>query len=360
MGEDLCLIVMDNCKELGEKVNSEIQNIRNTTTNYILPIDLVRFKDGEGKAVLLDSVRGKDVYILSDTHNYSITYPMYNFEHHMSPDEHFQDIKRVISAIMKHAKSVKVIMPLWYGSRQHRSKDYRESLDVSMGLRDLERMGVSGMVTFDMHDINSAANAVDVPFDNFYATNDMLKLYLRNEELNLQDTYVISPDGGALERARFLANILGVKFGTFEKSRANHVVNGQNPIDSHTYLGDNVEGKTILVADDMLSSGGSMLDVAYELKDQGARKINFFTTFALFTNGPAKFEKAYEEGYFNGLYSTNLTYVPEAILQQPWFYTADCSKYLAKIIDHLNLGHSISALKQDNSAMKLARVKPKE
>ena len=359
MEEDLCLIVLDNCKELGEKLNREIQNIRNTETNYLLPVSLPRFQDGEGKAVLLDSVRGKDVYIISDPHNYSITYEMYDFMHHMSPDEHFMDVKRIVSSIMKHARSVKVIMPLWYQSRQHRRKHgVNESLDMAMGLRDLERMGVNGFVTFDMHDVNSAQNAVDVPFDNFYATNDMLKLYLQNEPLDRENTYVISPDAGAVERAGFLAGILGgVKFGTFEKGRGSSVVDGMNPIEKHAYLGESTYGKNVLVADDMLASGGSMLDVAIELKAQGALKVDFFTTFALFTKGIEKFDKAHDEGLFNGFYTTNLSYIPKEYLERPWLYTADCSRYLAHIIDTLNLGHSIRALKEDNSARMLARVK---
>lgn len=362
MQEDLCLIVADNCKELGEKINRGIQKIRNTDTDYRASLNLPRFQDGEGKCVLLDSVRGKDVYILSDTHNYSITYQMYDFNHNMSPDEHFMDIKRIISAINGHAKSITVIIPLWYESRQHRRKySVSESLDMSTNLRDLEHMGVDGMVTFDMHDLNSAVNSVDVPFDSFYATNDMLKIYLRNEELDRANTYVISPDGGAVERARFLADILGgVKFGVFEKRRGDQVIGGLNPIEAHEYLGESTYGKTVLVADDMLASGGSMLDVAAELKNQGAAKINFFTTFALFTKGVSgidMFDEAHEKGLFNSFYTTNLSYIPEPILQRPWLYTADCSMYLARIIDTLNKGKSIRELKRENSARMLARVK---
>lgn len=359
MQEDLCLIVADNCKELGVKLNREIQKIRNTNTNYLLPNELPRFQDGEGKGVLLDSARGKDVYIISDPHNYSITYQMYDFIHHMSPDEHFMDIKRIISAIMQHAKSITVVMPLWYQSRQHRRKHgVNESLDMAMNLRDLENMGVKGFVTFDMHDVNSAQNAVAVPFDNFYATNDMLKLYLKNEPLDSENTYVVSPDGGAVERAKFLAWILGgVNYGVFSKGRGDKVVDGMNSIDRHDYLGSSTYGKNVLVADDMLASGGSMLDVALELKEQGAAKVDFFTTFSLFTKGIEKFDRAHEEGLFNGFYTTTLSYIPQEYLDRPWLHAADCSVYLARILDALNMGHSLRELKKDNSARMLARVK---
>ena len=345
--EDLCLIVMDNCQELGLKVNKEIKKIRKTDNNYLIPADITRFNDGEGKVTILETIRGKDVYILSDTHNYSITYNMYGMNH----NEHFQDIKRVISAIMGHAKSIRVVMPFLYASRQHRRKS-RESLDCALALQELKNLGISGIVTFDAHDPNVQNAIPTLPFDNFFPTNDMLKAFLKKEEFNPENTLVISPDTGAMDRARFLADILRVDVGMFYKRRdISKVINGHNPIVAHEYLGKDVSGKNIIIVDDMLASGGSMIDVAEELKKRGATKIFFFTTFALFTAGYEKFDQAYEKKTFDAIYATNLTYIPEEILKKPWMNTADCSEYLAKIIDHLNKGLSITSLIKDNSAI---------
>lgn len=349
--EDLCLIVMSNCKELGLKVNKEIKKLRNTDNNYLIPIDISRFNDGEGKITILETIRGKDVYILSDTHNYSITYDMYGITHNMSPDEHFQDIKRVISAIMGHAKSIRVVMPFLYASRQHRRKS-RESLDCALALQELKNLGITGIVTFDAHDPNVQNAIPTLPFDNFFPTNDMLKVFLKKENFLPDETLVISPDTGAMDRARFLADILRVDVGMFYKRRdISKVINGQNPIVAHEYLGKDVKQKNIIIVDDMLASGGSMIDVALELKKRGANKIFFFTTFALFTAGYEKFDKAYKEGIFNSIYSTNLTYIPKEILNKPWMNIADCSEYLAKIIDSLNKENSITSLIKDNSAI---------
>lgn len=349
--ENLCLIVMDNCKELGLKVENEIKKIRKTDDNFIVPVDIVRFNDGEGKVTILNTIRGKDVYILSDTHNYSITYEMYGFKHNMSPDEHFQDIKRTILAMMGHAKSIKVVMPFLYSSRQHRRKS-RESLDCALALQELKNLGVNDIVTFDAHDPNVQNAIPTLPFDNFFATNDILKVFLKNEDFNPEETLVISPDTGAMDRARFLADILRVDVGLFYKRRdISKIVDGHNPIVAHEYLGKDVKGKSIIIVDDMLASGGSMFDVAKELKKRGANKIFFFTTFALFTSGFKKFDEAYEENIFDAIYSTNLTYVPEEILNKKWFYAADCAKYIAKVIDSLNKEKSITDLIKDNSAI---------
>lgn len=349
--DDLCLIVMDNCKDLGEKVNEEIRRIRGSETNYIVPIEMSRFNDGEGKITILESIRGKDVYILSDTHNYSITYRMYDFEHHMSPDEHFQDIKRAILAIMGHAKNINVIMPFLYESRQHRRKS-RESLDCALALQELRNLGVKDIITFDAHDEN-IQNAIPImPFDNFFATNEILKLFLKNEKLDLENTLVVSPDTGAMGRSKFLADILKVDVGMFYKRRdVSKVVNGKNPIVAHEYLGKDVTGKDIIVVDDMIASGGSAIEVAEELKKRGANKIFFFTTFSLFTTGYEKFDEAYQKGIFNGLYTTKLTYIPEHIQEKEWFNGASCDRYLAEIIDTLNKNRSISELIEDNSAI---------
>ena len=348
---DLCLLVMDNMSELGEKINSELQKIRKVDYDFRAPIENVKFNDGEGKIVIKDSIRGKDVYILSDPHNYSITYEMYGQKHQMSPDEHFMDILRIVSSMMGHAKQINVVMPLLYESRQHRRKS-RESLDCAISLQILEKMGVHELITFDAHDPN-IQNAIPLmSFDNFYPTNNLLKALLAKEKIDLNNILVISPDIGAMERAKFLAKILRCDIGVFYKQRdVSKIVNGKNPIIDHKYLGSDVEGKIIIVVDDMLASGGSMLEVAEELKKRKASKIYFFTSFALFTEGYEKFEEAYNNKIFDALYSTNLNYVPEEILVKPWFNSVDCSTYLAKIIDCLNNDQSISQLMEDNSAV---------
>lgn len=349
--DDLCLIVMDNCEALGEKVNRELQNIRNGKDSFITPVKIIKFSDGEGKALICDSIRDKDVYIMCDTHNYSVTYKMYDFEHHLSPDEHFMDVIRVISAMMGHAKSINVVMPLLYESRQHRRKS-RESLDCAVALQILERIGVRNIISFDVHDPN-IQNAIPLmSLNNFYPTNNTLKEFFKNEQLDLGNVLVVSPDIGAMERAKFLAKILKCDIGVFYKQRdVSKVVNGKNPIVDHKYLGSDVEGKTIIVVDDMLASGGSMLEVAEELKKRKAARIFFFTSFALFTEGYKKFDEAYEAGLFDAIYATNLNYVPDEILSKEWYNSVDCSTYLAEIIDCLNRGESISQLIDDNSAI---------
>lgn len=347
---DLCLIVMDNCYDLGAKINEKLKRLYKTTKDFRVKLKIPRFNDGEAKAELLESIRGKDVYIISDTHNYNCTYEMYGMMNHMSPDEHFQDIKRVILAIMGHAKSIKVIMPLLYASRQHRRKG-RESLDCALALQELEKLGVDNIITFDAHDPNIANAIPTLAFDNFYATYDMLKQFLKNEEGELETTLVVSPDTGAMDRARFLADILKVDVGLFYKRRdLSKIVNGHNPIVAHEYLGKDVKDKTIIIVDDMIASGGSMIDVAENLKKRGAKRIYFFATFALFTKGIEIFESAYEKGLFDKIYATNLNYVPNEIIKKEWFTEVDCSTYLSEIIHALNNNESVSELIEDFNA----------
>lgn len=349
--KDLCLIVMDNCKDLGEKVDKELRAIRGSDVTYITPVETIKFSDGEGKALICDTIRNKDVYIMCDTHNYSLTYEMYDFVHHLSPDEHFFDIIRIVSAMMGHARSINVVMPLLYQSRQHRRKS-RESLDCAIALQILERIGVRNIISFDVHDPN-IQNAIPLmSLNNFYPTNDILKVFFKKEKFDLDNILVVSPDIGAMERAKFLAKILKCDIGVFYKQRdVSKVINGKNPIVDHKYLGNDVSGKTIIVVDDMLASGGSMLEVAEELKNRHAKRVFFFVSFALFTEGFKKFDRAYEDGLFDAIYATNLNYVPKEILAKEWFCSVDCSKYLAKIIDCLNRGESISQLIEDNSAI---------
>lgn len=349
--EDLCLIVMDNCKEFGLKIDEHLKKVKKTNKSFILPIEAVRFSDGEGKVKLLDSIRGKDVFILSDTHNYSITYKMYGNVHNMSPDEHFQDIKRVILAMMGHAKRITVIMPFLYESRQHRRKS-RESLDCALALQELKSIGVNSIITFDAHDPNVQNAIPTMAVDNLYPTNDILKEFLKNEDLDRDNTLVISPDSGAMERARFLADIIKVDVGLFYKRRdLSKVVDGMNPIEAHEYLGKDLEGKNVIVVDDMIASGKSLIDVAIELKKRRANKIFFFSTFALFTNGADIFVKYHKEKLFDKIYSTNLTYIPDDIKNSEWFISADCSEFLADAILCHNMGNSISELINKNSAI---------
>ena len=342
MDSNLRLIVFDNARELGEKVNISLQKEREIQFNYIVPITASRFSNGEGKVKIEDSVRDKDLYILSDVSNYSISYNFHGMKHYMSPDEHFQDIKRVIGATSGHANRINLIMPLLYQSRQHKRKG-RESLDCAIALQELERMGVKSIVTFDAHDPNVANAVPNLPFDNFYPTNIIIDRLIENEDIN--NSLVVSPDMGAMERARYYAEILGSDVGLFYKRRdLSRVVDGKNPIVEHVYLGSDVKDKDIIVVDDMISSGGSMIETAKFLKEKGARHIYLIVTFALFVEGIEMFDEAYEKNYFTKVYATNLAYVPNHIKDKEWYFDVDCSLFIARIIDRLNRKQSLSML----------------
>ena len=348
--DDLKLIVLDNCQEFGQKVDDHLQKIRKSKESYIVPVNLIRFNNGEAKASIQNSIRGKDVYIITDIGNYSCTYKMFDFTNHYSPDDHYQDVKRIILSTMGHAKSINVVMPLMYEARQHRRKS-RESLDCALALQELEHLGIKGIITFDVHDPNIQNAIPNLPCDNFYATNDTLREFLENEDINNEELLVISPDMGAMERARYLAEILKVDVGMFYKRRdLSKIVDGKNPVVAHEYLGKNVKDKDIIIVDDMIASGGSILDVATELKQKKARKIYCFATYALFTSGYEIFDKAYNKGIIDKIYTSNLSYIPENIKEKPWINVVDCSLYLASIIDTLNKGESISELIEYNSA----------
>mgnify|MGYP003244216142 FL=1 len=309
--DDLKLIVLDNCKEFGQKVDKHLQKIRKNKNGYIVPVKLTRFNNGEAKACITKSIRGKDVYIISDIGNYSCTYKMFDFLNHMSPDDHYQDIKRIILSTMGHAKSVNVVMPLLYEARQHRRKG-RESLDCALALQELERLGIKGIITFDVHDPNIQNAIPNLPCDNFFTTNDTLKDFLNNEVIETENLLVISPDMGAMERARYLAEILKVDVGMFYKRRdLSKIIDGKNPVVAHEYLGKNVKDKDIIIVDDMIASGGSMIDVARELKQKKAKKIYCFATYALFTQGYEIFDDAYAKGWIDKIYTSNLSYIPE-------------------------------------------------
>lgn len=346
LNHNLGIIALESCLELGDAINEFIQNRRETTDSYLIPIDEIRFSNGEGKVRLAETVRGKDIYILCDIGNYSCTYKMFGLSKHKSPDEHFQDIKRTVSAIRGKSNRITVIMPLLYESRQHRRKG-RESLDCALALQELERLGVDEIITFDVHDPN-VQNAIPLlSFENFYPTYDILKALIQNEQplhFNKDKFLVISPDTGAMDRAIYYSNVLGVDVGLFYKRRDHSlIVNGKNPIVEHEYMGRDVSGKDVLIVDDMIASGESVLDIAMELKGRNANNVYVATTFAFFTEGLDKFNEFYEKGIISRVYSTNLTYIPENLNNAPWFKGVDLSQFLAKLINRLNYGQSVSS-----------------
>ncbi len=350
---NLKLIVMNNFKEVGEKV------VKFLDEDCLIEFEQTRFSNGEGKVSITSTVRGEDVFILSDVGNYGITYKMQGIDHPMSPDEHFQDIKRVISAISGYAENITVVMPLLYQSRQHRKKG-KESLDCALALQELERLGVNHIVTIDCHDPNVCNAIPTLPFENFYPANTILEEYIISE--NTDNLLVISPDIGAMERAKYYAEILGVDVGIFYKRRdLSKVVDGKNPIVDHMYLGSSVKDKNILVIDDMIASGGSMLDVGQKLKEMGAKEVTFVASFALFTEGVEAFDKAYSNHIFDNLYTTNLTYIPKKYLEKEWFHVVDCSEKLADIIKTLHKHESIKKIKNDKEKiLKLLEEKKKK
>ena len=351
----LGIIALESCLELGDKIDKRIIEKRsaevqkNIPDTYRVPTREVRFSNGEGKVKIIETVRGKDIYILCDIGNYSCTYNMYGFKNHKGPDEHFQDIKRALSAVGGKAHRTTVIMPLMYSSRQHRRKG-RESLDCAMALQELEKLGVNDVLTFDVHDPNIQNAAHLVSFENLYPTYDIVKKLIENEKdifLNKSETLIISPDTGAMDRAIYYSEVLGLDIGLFYKRRDHSViVKGKNPIVQHEYMGRPIEGQNILIVDDMISSGESMVDVVKFLKEKKAKKIFMAVTFSLFTEGTKKFDKMYAEGLFDKLYSTNLTYAPKEVLNAPWYEQVDLSNFLADIIDNLNNNKSIEPLIQ--------------
>ena len=292
-------------------------------------------------------MRGYDLYFVVDVGNYSCTYKYFGQENHMSPDDHFQDLKRLIQAAMGKAHRINVVMPLLYGGRQHR-RSYRESLDCAFALQELQAMGVDNVVTFDAHDPR-VQNAVPLmSFDNLMPSYQVLKAMFRNfPDLSTErdDFMIVSPDEGALNRNMYYASVLGVELGMFYKRRDySRVVDGRNPIVAHEYLGSDVAGKDVFVSDDIISSGESMLDIAYNLKERKAKRIFTYATYAIFTNGLESFDKAYREGVIDGVFGSNLTYRTEELKNRPWFYEVDVSKYIAYFISALNHDMSVSAM----------------
>ena len=362
MNSGLRLIVPDNFKDFGERVNGHLNLIRETDYKYIVNMELVRFNNGEGKCVMRESVRNQDVYILTDIGNYDVTYHTQRGLHHMMPDEHFQDIKRIISSMDGHAKKITLVMPLLYQSRQDK-RTARESLDCAMGLQELERFSVKELVTFDAHN-PMVSNAIPnkMTFSNGYATSDLVISMLMNEDIDINKLFIVSPDEGARAKAKFLADILGgIKYGNFDKRRDyTKIEDGKNPIVYHEFIGpDRLDGMDVVIIDDMIATGGSLLDTVAQIKDKGAEHIYLMSTFSLFTNGIEEFDKAFNEGVFNKLYSTNLTYVPLEYQLAPWFHSVDCSSRVANIINHLHCGESIRSLLngREETAKKIKSLK---
>ena len=313
--------------------------------NYLAKASCPRFGTGEGKGVLHESIRGKDVFFLVDVCNHSITYKMNGYINHKSPDDHYQDLKRLIAAANGKARRINVIMPFLYEGRQHK-RTGRESLDCAYAIEELSRMGVSNFITFDAHDPRVQNAAPLSGFDNFIPPYQFIRALLHTEEDLIIDKYhtvVISPDEGALDRAVYFANVLGVDTGMFYKRRDySTIINGKNPIVAHEFLGDNIDGKDVIIIDDMVSSGGSMLDTARKLKSMNAKRVFICCSFGLFTDGLAAFDEAYEKCYFDKVVTTNLTYQPPELKERPYYVEADMSKFLASIIDFMNHDSSMA------------------
>lgn len=347
----LGVIGMTGCESFCEKVDYYLKTFNaddvNNLGTFLLPVKLSRFGTGEAKATLLHSARTYDVYIIVDCFNYGETYKLYGADVPMSPDDHYQDLKRAISALGGKAKRITVIMPMLYEGRQHK-RSSRESLDCAMALQELCNIGVDNIITFDAHDPR-VQNAIPLKgFENVMPTYQMIKACLKYDKdviLNKENTLIISPDEGAMSRCMYYSSVLGMDLGMFYKRRDySKVVNGKNPIVAHEFLGRDIDGKNVIVVDDMISSGDSMIDVAKELKKRKASRVFVFSTFGLFTEGFERFDKAYEEGLIEGVFTTNLIYAKPELLTKPWYHQVDMSKYIALLISELNAEHSISDL----------------
>ena len=362
----LGMIPIDGCQELGGKVNDYLVKWRKEAVaktkddvvfhdyqkeTYIIDAKVPRFGSGEAKGIINESVRGKDIYLMVDVCNYSLTYSLSGHTNHMSPDDHFQNLKRVIAAIGGKARRINVIMPFLYESRQHK-RSSRESLDCALALQELVRMGVDNIITFDAHDPR-VQNAIPLSgFETVRPTYQFIKGLLQNVPdliIDSEHMMAISPDEGATGRAIYLANVLGLDMGMFYKRRDyTRIVDGRNPIVAHEFLGSSVEGKDVIIIDDMISSGDSILDVAKQLKARKANRIFAAATFGLFTNGMKKFDEAYEQGIIHGILTTNLIYQTPELLSKPYYINCDLSKYIALIIDTLNHDGSISSILSPN------------
>ena len=368
----LGLISLEGCEEMGDKVNDYLVKWRREDGHihkndvafsgyerdtYLVNAGVPRFGSGEAKGIIKESVRGMDLYLMVDVCNYSLTYSLTGHTNHMSPDGHYQNLKRVIAAVGGKARRLNVIMPFLYESRQHR-RSSRESLDCALALQELVRMGVDNIITFDAHDPR-VQNAIPLNgFETVRPTYQFVKGLLRRFDdlkIDSQHMMAISPDEGATERAVYLANVLNLDMGMFYKRRDyTRMVGGRNPIVAHEFLGSSVEGKDVIILDDMISSGDSILDVARQLKQRKAKRIFAAATFGLFTNGMDKFDKAYEEGIIDAILTTNLIYQTPELLARPYYINCDMSKYIALMIDTLNHDGSISSILSPNERIQEA------
>ena len=358
----LGIISLEGCKVLGDKIDKYLVKWRTERESehkdslafsgyqrdsYLLSAKVPRFGSGEAKGMILQSVRGTDLYLLVDVCNYSLTYSLCGHKNHMSPDDHFQDLKRIIAAVGGKARRITVIMPFLYESRQHK-RSSRESLDCALALQELVQMGVDNIITFDAHDPR-VQNAIPLHgFETVQPAYQFIKGLLKNVkglQIDAEHMMVISPDEGGMKRAIYIANVLGLDMGMFYKRRDyTRIENGRNPIVAHEFLGSDVEGKDVIIIDDMISSGDSIIETAEALKARKANLIFLFSTFGLFTNGLEKFDKAYESGLISRILTTNLIYQTEELLNREWYINCDMSKYVAYIIDTLNHDSSISDL----------------
>lgn len=346
---DLAIISMRGCEDIASKVDYYLTQWRNAgpDESFVIPANCPRFGTGEAKGVLNHTARGMDAYILCDCFNPSVTYKMYGQEVPMSPDDHFQDLKRIIAAFGGKARRLTVIMPMLYEGRQHR-RTTRESMDCALALQELVNMGVKNIITFDAHDPR-VNNAIPLDgFDNVQATYQMIKALLKNVpdvKLDKDHTMIVSPDEGGMGRCIYYSSVLGLPLGMFYKRRNySVVVNGKNPIEAHEFLGNDIHGKDLILVDDMISSGESMLDIAAQLKKDGAGRIFMFSTFGLFVEGLEKFDEYYKNGLIDNVFTTNLIYNSPELLSREWYCNVNMAKYIALLVDTLNCDNSISSL----------------
>ena len=357
----LGVIAMNGCEEMGRRVNEYLMNWQVDSSSdqklhsfygsdkngFLLEAHCPRFGTGEGKGMIADSVRGYDLFIICDVGAYQCTYKLYGREIPMTPDEHYADLKRIIAAVSGKAYRINVIMPMLYEGRQHR-RTARESMDCAVMLQELVNMGVSNIITFDAHDPR-VNNAIPLDgFDNVQAAYQMIKALLKTVpdiKLDRDHTMIVSPDEGGMGRCIYYSSVLGLELGMFYKRRNYSViVNGRNPIEAHEFLGNDITGKDLILVDDMISSGESMLDIAAKLKEKGAGRIFIFSTFGLFVEGFEKFDEYYKDGKIDKIFTTNLIYQPKELLEREWYCSVNMSKYIALLVETLNLDNSISSL----------------
>lgn len=340
------LVVLNSAEKIGVRVDQILSEWRGGE-HFLIPAECPRFSSGEGKCIMKESVRDRDIYILLDVCNTSLTYEMFGETNRMSPDDHYQDLKRAIAACSGKADRINVIMPFLYEGRQHR-KTTRESLDCAVMLRELENMGVHSLITFDAHDPRIQNVVPLMGMENVSPALQFTQAFLTEyEDLKIDSEHMmfIAPDEGATGRVVFLASLFGVNIGMFYKRRDyTRIVNGSNPVVAHDFCGTSVEGKDVIVIDDMIASGGSMLDTGRQLKEMGAKRVFIFSTFGLFTSGLDRFDKAYEDGWFDRIFTTNLVWQKPELKERKWYFSVTMDRYIAALIDTANRGETLNDL----------------